>query len=81
MLENNFENKADITFNEYMHIQVERIEKAMQDPEFIEYVQAEYGLNKNVLPERNQFAAIWTRDNSEKFRIEMESKYHILGRE
>lgn len=80
MLENSIENnneKLNITFKEYMDLQLERIKQAMQDPNFVEYVQKELNLDEKISPTRNQFVEIWNRDNSKNFREEMEAKYNI----
>ena len=82
MLEKAIQNKEKptITFAEYMEFEVAEIEKARQSVEFTKHVQEEFNLDSEILPTKNQFAEIWNKENSRRFKEEMESQYIILGR-
>lgn len=79
----NFEDeieKPTISFEEYMKLQREEIQRAIFDPEFIKEFRENKGLDENEPLDRTKLGLFWIEKKSSKFREDIEKRYIIVGK-
>lgn len=72
--------KPTISSQEYASLQINEIRQSIIDPEFIEKVRTNLGLDKNQIPEKNVLVDFWIKENAESFRTKTEQQYNILDK-